>query len=147
MKTYQPKAKEISRSWHHIDVKDKVLGRVSTEIAKFLMGTHKPTYSTHMDSGDHVVVTNAKDIKVTGKKSQQKIYRSHSGYPGGLREIAYSKLLKERPENVIIHAVSGMLPDNRLKNKRLARLKVFAGAKHLYEDKFKSKEAKTLQTK
>ena len=147
MKTYQPKAKEISRFWHHVDVKDKVLGRASTEIAKFLMGTHKPTYSTHMDSGDYVVVTNAKDIKVTGKKSQQKIYRSHSGYPGGLREIAYSKLLKERPENVIIHAVTGMLPDNRLKNKRLARLKVFAGAKHSYEDKFKSKEAKTLPTK
>jgi large subunit ribosomal protein L13 len=139
-KTYQPKAKEVVRTWHLVDAKDKVLGRLSTEIAKYLMGTHKPTYSTHMDSGDFVVVTNAKAVKVTGNKANQKIYRSNSGYPGGLREIKYEKMIGTWPENVILHAVSGMLPDNRLKSKRLARLKIFANEKHNYEDKFVSKE-------
>jgi large subunit ribosomal protein L13 len=137
-KTYQPKAKEIVRNWYTVDAKDKVLGRVATEIAKLLMGKHKSTYSTHMDSGDFVVVVNAKDIRITGKKAEQKVYRTHSGYPGGLKEVSYSKMIKERPENVIIHAVFGMLPDNRLKSKRLGRLKVFAGVKHTYEDKFAS---------
>lgn len=122
-----------------MDAKDQILGRFSTEVAKRLMGKNKSTYSAHMDSGDYVVVVNAKDIKVTGRKAEQKIYRGHSGYPGGLREVKYAKMIAERPENVIIHAVSGMLPDNRLKSKRLARLKVFAGGNHKFADKFKNK--------
>lgn len=137
MKTYQPKVSEIKREWHLIDVTGKVLGRSATEIARFLMGKHKPTYSQHMDMGDYVVVVNASKITLTGKKSEQKVYYTHSGYPGGLKEIKYSKLLSEAPEKVIIHAVTGMLPDNRLKSKRLTRLKVFADDKHSYEDKFK----------
>jgi len=137
VKTYQPKAKEIVRSWHLVDVKDQILGRISTDIARYLIGKHKATYSAHMDSGDYVVVINAKDVKVTGKKSENKVYRSHSGYPGGMKVVSYSKLITERPENVIIHAVSGMIPDNRLKSKRLSRLKVFAGSDHSYKDKIK----------
>lgn len=137
VKTYQPKAKEVKRNWHLIDAKDQVLGRLSTQIAIYLMGKHKAGYSTHMDSGDYVVVINAKDIKVTGKKEEQKIYISHSGFPGGYKEVKYSKYLKENPVRIIEHAISGMLPDNRLKKKRLARLKLFADEKHTFADKFR----------
>jgi large subunit ribosomal protein L13 len=137
-KTYQPKSKDIERSWHLVDVKGKVLGRVATEIAKYLMGKHKPTYSPHMDSGDYVVVINASKVKLTGKKSLKKVYRHHSGYPGGFKSVSFSKIIDEHPERAIMYAVSGMLPDNRLKKDRLARLKVFAGGSHKYEDKFKS---------
>jgi large subunit ribosomal protein L13 len=137
MKTYQPTKSEVKRDWHLVDVKDQVLGRMATEIARFLMGKHKPTYSQHMDMGDYVVVVNASKVALTGKKSEKKIYYSHSGYPGGLKEVKYAKLLVEQPKKVIIHAVAGMLPDNRLKSKRLARLKVFISEKHTYEDKFK----------
>jgi large subunit ribosomal protein L13 len=137
MKTYQPKAKDIKRGWHLIDAKDTVLGRVSTQIAKLLMGKNKTSYSTHMDSGDFVVVVNAEKVAVTGKKASQKVYRHHSGYPGGLKEIKYVKLMKEKPERIIEHAVSGMLPDNRLKKARMARLTVVAGEKNPHEDKFR----------
>src|SRR3989344_7092324 len=136
MKTYQPKAKEVKRSWHLIDAKDKVLGRLSTEIATKLMGKHKSTYSTHMDSGDYIVLINAKEVLVTGKKESQKTYISHSGHPGGFKEVKYEKLLKENPVKIIKHAVSGMLPDNRLKDKRMRRFKIFADEKHTYQDKF-----------
>ena len=137
MKTYQPKAKEITRSWHLLDAKDKVLGRLSTEIAKFLMGKQKPAYSAHMDSGDFVVVVNCEKVFVTGKKAQQKLYRGHSGYPKGFKEVSYVKMLKEHPERIIEHAVSGMLPDNRLKRDRMARLTVVAGEDNPYKEKFK----------
>lgn len=137
MKTYQPKAKDIKRAWHLIDAKDAILGRVSTEIAKLLMGKHKASYSTHMDSGDFMVVINAEKVSVTGKKASQKLYRSHSGYPGGLKEVSYAKLAKEHPARILEHAISGMLPDNRLKKARMARLKVVVGDKNPYEDNFK----------
>lgn len=136
-KTYQPKAKEIKRQWHLMDAKDKVLGRFSTQVATFLMGKHKPGYSNHMDMGDYVVVVNAKAVKITGKKEKQKVYRSHSGYPGGFKEVKYAKLKAERPEEIIKNAVGGMLPNNRLYAKRMARLKVFSGEEHKYKDKFK----------
>lgn len=136
-KTYQPKKKEIKRSWHLIDAKDNVLGRLSTEAAKYLMGKHKPGYSTHMDSGDYVVVINAKHVKLTGNKESQKIYVHHSGYPGGYREVKVAKLRVDSPVKIIEHAVSGMLPDNRLKSKRLVRLKIFSGSEHIYAEKFK----------
>ena len=139
-KTYQPKAKDINRNWHLIDANDKVLGRLSTEIAIYLMGKHKPGYSTHMDSGDFVVVINAKNVKLTGDKENQKTYVRHSGYPGGYKEVKLSKLRSESPEKIIEHSVSGMLPDNRLKKKRLARFKVFSGENHSYNDKFVKKE-------
>lgn len=139
MKTYQPTQKEIKRQWHLFDAKDKVLGRLASEVAKILQGKHKASYSAHMDSGDLVVVINAEKVKLTGKKSQQKVYRSHSGYPGGFKEVPFAKMIAEHPDRVISHAVSGMLPDNRLKAERLKRLKVVAGEKNPYENNFKTK--------
>src|SRR4030042_2518571 len=132
MKTYQPKKKEVEREWHLVDVKGKVLGRVASDIAMKLMGKNKVDYSSHMDNGSYVVVINAKGIVVTGKKEKQKVYRSHSGYPGGFKEVKYAKMFSESPAKIIQLAVKGMLPDNRLKDKRLARLKVFSGEKHPY---------------
>ena len=136
MKTYQPTQKEIKRNWQIVDAKDEILGRTATKIATFLVGKHKPTYSTHMDSGDFVVVLNAEKIKVTGKKALQKEYISHSGYPGGLKRVSFSKMHTEHPGRVIEHAVKGMIPDNRLKRARMARLKVVIGEKNPYADKF-----------
>lgn len=126
MKTYQPKQKEINKQQHRLDAKGRVLGRLATEVATLLMGKQKASYSAHLDSGDDVVVVNAAKVVVTGRKDEQKVYRSHSGYPGGFKEVTYKKLLKEHPERIIIHAVAGMLPKNRLRDKRLAKLKVFA---------------------
>ncbi len=140
MKTYQPKAKEIGeRNWHFVDAKEAVLGRMTSGIVKFLMGKHKTNYAPHMDMGDYVVVVNARDVKITGRKDKQKVYRSHSGYPGGFKEVKYGQLISEQPEKVIQHAVRGMLPKNRLQKKRMTRLRVFADGKHPYEDKFKKK--------
>jgi large subunit ribosomal protein L13 len=136
MKTYQPKHKDIKRNWHMIDAKDEILGRMSTQIVKLLMGKHKPIYSDHMDMGDYVVVLNAQKVKVTGKKRKQKVYQKHSGYPGGFKEISFEKMITEHPERVIELAVSRMLPGNRLRDKRMRRLKVFAGADHSYKNKF-----------
>lgn len=137
MKTYQPKKKEVKREWYLVDVKGKVLGRAASDISMKLMGKNRVDYSQHMDNGSYVVVINAKDIVVTGKKEKQKVYRSHSGYPGGFKEVKYAKMFSDSPAKIIQLAVKGMLPDNRLKDKRLARLKVFSGEKHPYEDRVK----------
>lgn len=139
MKTYQPTEKEIVRGWHLVDAGGEVLGRLATRIASFLTGKGKAAYSAHMDSGDYVVVVNAAKVILTGKKASQKVYRSHSGYPGGFKEVSFKKMMTEHPERVIIHAVSGMLPKNRLRDKRLLRLKVYGGEKHPYEEKLKVK--------
>ena len=139
-KTYQPKHKDISRNWHIIDVGGEVLGRMSTQITALLMGKHKPTYSNHMDMGDYVVVVNAQKVKVTGKKREQKVYRKHSGYPGGFKEVSFEKMITEHPERVIELAVSRMLPNNRLRQKRMRRLKVHAGANHAFKAKFETKK-------
>ena len=138
IKTYQPKAKEIKRGWHLINADGEILGRLGTKAAIYLMGKHKPTYSAHLDSGDFVVIVNAEKIELTGKKKEQKIYRRHSGYPGGLKEIKFAKLIKERPTRVLELAIAGMLPDNKLKADRMSRLKVFAGEKHPYASNLKS---------
>lgn len=137
MKTYQPKAKEIKRNWHLIDAEGKVLGRIATEIAGLLIGKNKPVFSNHMDMGDFVVVINVDKLVVTGKKAKQKTYKSHSGYPGGFKEVKFEKLMNEQPQKILEHAVRGMLPDNRLKSGRMARLKLFVGSKHPYQDKFR----------
>jgi len=137
MKTFQPTQKEVTRSWHLIDAKDFVLGRLATQVATFLMGKHKADYSAHMDSGDYVVVVNATKVQTTGKKATQKVYRSHSGYPGGMKVVTYEKMMEDHPDRIISHAVSGMLPKNRLHDKRLLRLKIFEGSNHPYEEKFK----------
>ncbi len=139
MKTFQPSSKDIKRGWHLIDVQGETLGRVSTHIATLLIGKNKVSYTNHLDMGDFVVVMNAEKVKVSGNKAKDKSYKSHSGYPGGFKEVAFSKMMTEAPEKVVIHAVSGMLPDNKLKAKRLARLKVFKNENHPYKDRF-SKE-------
>lgn len=138
MKTYQPKAKDIKHKWHLVDAQGKVLGRVATHITQLLMGKNKKSYAPHMDMGDYVVVVNAAMVAVTGKKAKNKVYYRHSGYPGGLKEIKFSKLILEQPEKIIERAVYGMLPANRLRDKRVRRLKVFVGNTHPYTDKFKS---------
>ncbi len=144
MKTFQLSSKDIVRNWHLIDVKGKTLGRISTYIARLLMGKNKVIYTDHLDVGDFVVIVNASKVEVTGNKRKSKTYKSNSGYPGGFKEVSFEKMIKEAPQKVIIHAVSGMLPDNRLKSKRLARMKVFEGENHPYKDRFKedNKESK-----
>lgn len=133
--TYQPKASEIKRSWHLIDAKGMILGRIATECARFLIGKHKKTYSSHMDSGDYVVVINAKEVRVTGNKELQKTYYHHSGYPGGLSATTLRELREKSPTKIIEHAIHNMLPKNRLRSDRMTRLKVFAGSEHPYQGK------------
>lgn len=135
--TTATKASDIKRTWHLIDVKDQTLGRVSTQIAKLLMGKGKPYFVRNLDCGDYVVVINAKTVKTTGKKEEQKKYYRYSGYPGGLKVRTLSEMRDEKPEEVVIHAVKGMLPQNKLRDRMLKRLFVFAGEEHKYEDKFK----------
>ena len=136
-KTYHPTQKEVKRSWHLVNAKDQILGRMSTNIATLLMGKQKASYSPHMDSGDYVVVINAEKVELTGRKKAQKLYRGHSGYPGGFKEITFEKMSKEHPDRVISFAVKGMLPDNRLKKTRLSRLKIIVGENNPYTDKIK----------
>lgn len=122
MKTFQPKSKDIKRNRQVLDAKGKILGRLASQVSSILIGKTKPWYAPHLDSGDFVVVTNVDKLKVTGKKEENKKYYRHSGYPGGLKTTTYSKLKQEHPERILRFAVSGMLPDNRLKAPRLKRL-------------------------
>ncbi|MBP7118523.1 50S ribosomal protein L13 [Candidatus Woesebacteria bacterium] len=131
-KTYQPKASEVTRAWHLYDAKDQVLGRLASEIAMKLMGKHKPTYSAHMDSGDFVVVVNSELIAVTGRKELLKVYYGHSGYPGGFKEVAYSQVKRENPSRILELAVRRMLPVNRLRDERMARLRLVVGTENPY---------------
>ena len=134
--TQPTKVSQIKRDWHLIDVKGKILGRVSTEIARLPMGKNKPYFVKNLDCGDYVVVINAKEISITGKKEKDKIYTSYSGYPGGLRKRTLAELRHNKPEEIVRHAVSGMLPKNKLRNSLLKKLFVFRGEEHKYEDKF-----------
>ena len=137
MKLTQPtKLKDIKRHWHKFDVAGQILGRSATQIAQLLMGKSKPYFVRHLDCGDYVVVINAGKVAVTGKKLTQKIYTSYSGYPGGLKKENLAHLLQRRPTQVVFHAVSGMLPKNKLRDKMLTRLYVFADEKHPYQKKF-----------
>lgn len=124
------------RVWHLVDVKGQILGRVSTRIARLLIGKDKPEFVPYLDLGDYVVVVNAGKIRVTGKKETDKIYYRHSGYPGGLKSETLGELRKRRPEEIIRRAIKGMLPKNKLQKERLKRLHVFAGAEHSFKDKF-----------
>ncbi|MGI5828135.1 MAG: 50S ribosomal protein L13 [Patescibacteria group bacterium] len=135
MNTKPVKKTEIKRSWHHIDVKGKVLGRISSEIAQLLIGKHKPYFTPNLDCGDYVVITNAEKIKVTGRKAKQKIYSRHSNYPGGLKQVTFKQQLDKDPTKIITRAVKNMLPKNRLQSERMSRLKVFAGENHPYLEK------------
>jgi large subunit ribosomal protein L13 len=136
MKTFSPTPKDVKREWHLIDANDQILGRLSTKIAGLLMGKGKATFSNHMDMGDYVVVINAEKIMVTGRKASQKVYITHSGYPGGFKSKKYSMMMEQHPERIIEHAVAGMLPINRLRDPRMLRLKVVAGDKNPYEKEF-----------
>ncbi len=127
MSTNKLSAKNIRRETHTIDASGKILGRLATEVATILMGKKKPQFVPYLDTGDFVVVTNAKDIKVTGKKWKYKTYTRHSGYPGGLKVETFDKMLTRKPEYIIEHAVKGMLPHNRLGSQMIKKLKVFAG--------------------
>lgn len=140
--TTTPKIKDVKREWHVIDVKGKVLGRESTQIAKLLMGKGKPHFVRNLDVGDYVVVINAKEVKLTGKKETQKNYYNFSGYPGGLRVRTLAEVRATKPEEIIHRSVKGMLPQNRLRDKMLKRLKVFEGSEHSFADKFSKKADK-----
>lgn len=130
MGTYSAKKEEIQRSWHVVDANGKTLGRLASVVASVLKGKTKPVFTKHVDTGDFVIVVNAEKIHLTGKKLDQKTYYSHSGYPGGLKSITAGKLLKSKPEDVLIKAVEGMLPKTRLGKQMLSKLKVYAGEKH-----------------
>jgi len=134
--TASTKSSEIQRAWHHVDVKDQTLGRIATDIAHKLMGKAKPYFVRNLDCGDYVVVTNAATVRVTGKKEVKKSYYRHSMYPGGLKAARLEEVRAKKPEDIIIHAVKGMLPQNKLRASMLKRLYVFAGEDHKYEAKF-----------
>jgi len=134
--TKSTKIKEIKRQWHLIDVDGKILGRSASDIALLLMGKAKTNFVRNLDCGDYVVVVNAKNIKVTGKKENLKNYYRHSGYPGGFKSETYLELENRKPGEVIRHAVAGMLPQNKLKALMLKRLYIFQDAEHTYKDKF-----------
>jgi len=136
MKTYQPKSSEIKREWHLLDAQEKIVGRLTTEIVGFLLGKHKISYSKHIDVGDFVVVLNVEKVKFSGKKEEAKLYRSHSGYPGGFKEINPKNLREKHPERIIEKAVFGMLPANRLRKTRMSRLKLIVGEENPFVDKF-----------
>ena len=130
MKTYTAKANEIQREWRVVDADGATLGRLATQVAAILRGKHRASFSPHLDTGDPVIIVNAARIRVTGKKLQDKMYVRHSGYPGGFRSETLERLLQRRPEEVIRRAVRGMLPQNRLGEKMIRKLHVYAGAEH-----------------
>ena len=130
VKTYSQKPTEVSRRWILIDASQAPLGRVATQIAKYLIGKYKPNYTPHIDGGDYVVVINAKDTVVTGHKETDKIYYRHSGFPGGIKDAALAEVREKYPERIIENAVRGMLPKNKLSPERMKRLRVFAGSDH-----------------
>ena len=130
MRTYSPKPHEIQRAWHVVDAEGLVLGRMATEVARILRGKHKPMYTPHTDTGDHVIIVNADKVVLTaGKAEKKKVYR-HSGYPGGLKEVTFADALARKPEDAVRRVVRGMLPKNRLGRKMLSKLKIYAGPTH-----------------
>ena len=133
MKSYIAKPAEVQRNWYLVDAEGKTLGRLATEIATILRGKHKPTFTPHVDGGDFVVVVNASKVVLTGKKLDQKYYRYHTGYVGGLKEISYREMMEKKPCEVIKHAVKGMLPKNTLGKDMLKKLYVYADAEHGHE--------------
>jgi large subunit ribosomal protein L13 len=133
MKTYSAKPKDVRREWFVVDATDKILGRLATEVARRLRGKHKPEYTPHIDTGDHIVVVNADKIRVTGNKLEDKVYHRHTGYPGGIRSVVLKDLLAQHPERVIEKAVKGMLPKNPLGRSMFKKLHVYAGTDHKHQ--------------
>ncbi len=132
MKTFVAKPAEVQRKWYVVDAEGKTLGRLASEIAKILRGKHKPIYTPHVDTGDYVIVVNAEKIHVTGNKRQDKMYRWHTGYMGGLKERNFQEMITRQPEKVMMQAVKGMLPKNSLGRQMLKKLRVFAGPEHTH---------------
>ncbi len=130
IKTHYTKPSEVEAQWHIVDAEGLVLGRLATRIASILRGKHKPTYSQSVDTGDHVVVVNAEKVVLTRTKGDQKVYRHHTGYPGGLKETTFNEMVAKHPDRVIESAVRGMLPKSRLGRAQLKKLKVYAGPEH-----------------
>ncbi len=133
MKTPFPSQKEVVRRWHLLDARDAVLGRLASQAAVLLMGKHKPDYTPFLDVGDHVIVINAAHVRLTGRKEEQKVYRHHTGYPGGLKEIPLRKLRAARPARIVYDAIAGMLPKTKLGKRMLRKLRVYAGDKHPHQ--------------
>jgi len=133
MSTMAAKLADIKREWHLIDLKGKVLGRAATDIASKLIGKAKPNYTPNIDCGDYVVVINAELVEVTGNKRQDKLYQHHSMHPGGFKEINFNDLMAKNPQEIILHAIQGMLPKNKLRDPRINRLKIFVGSDHPYQ--------------
>ncbi|HHZ02998.1 MAG TPA: 50S ribosomal protein L13 [Tissierellia bacterium] len=130
MKSFLAKPNEVERAWYVVDAEGKTLGRLATEVAKLLRGKHKAIYTPSVDTGDYVIVVNAEKVVLTGKKYDQKLYRRHSQYPGGLKEVTYRNLVSRKPTDPVYLAVKGMLPKNKLERKMLKKLKVYAGPEH-----------------
>jgi large subunit ribosomal protein L13 len=133
MKTSIPSLEGLTREWHVIDAEEAVLGRIASKAAKILMGKHKPTYTPFLDTGDHVIVVNAAKVKLTGNKEEQKLYRRHSGYPGGLTETQARKVRASRPTRMVEEAVQGMLPKSKLGKQMYRKLQVYAGPTHPHQ--------------
>lgn len=130
MKTYSQKASEVQRDWYVVDATDQTLGRLATQIAVLLRGKHKPTFSPNLDGGDFVVVVNAEKVHLTGRKTEQKMYYRHSGYPGGFKQIPFKRMMANHPDRILRFAVKGMLPKTRLGRQQITKLKIYSGAKH-----------------
>jgi large subunit ribosomal protein L13 len=133
VKTFSPRPRDIERRWFVIDADGAVLGRLASEVAKILRGKHKPIFAPHMDTGDHVIVVNARGVRLTGGKEDKKVYVRHSGYPGGLNRVAFSRMIDKRPVQVVEKAITGMLPKNRLGRQMARKLAVYEGATHPHE--------------
>lgn len=137
MGTYFPKGRDVTalaqEKWYLVDARGQVLGRLASRVAGLLIGKHKPSWSPHLDCGDHVVVVNARHIRLTGRKLDQKVYRWHSGYPGGLKEVSARSLYQRKPEAMVREAIVGMLPKNKLHKRRARKLRVYANGEHLHQ--------------
>ncbi|MEE2682634.1 MAG: 50S ribosomal protein L13 [Actinomycetota bacterium] len=133
MSTFTPKKSEIQRSWHLVDAEGLILGRMATEVAQLLRGKHKPTYASHIDTGDHVIVVNADKVILTSDKAEKKMVYHHTGFPGGIRSASYGTLLEKKPAEIVRQSIRGMLPKNRLGRKQLSKLQVYAGPTHPHE--------------
>lgn len=130
MSSFIQKPADVTRKWYVVDAEGKTLGRMASEVAAILRGKNKPTYTPHVDGGDYVIIINAEKVQVTGKKRKEKIYKRHTGYPGGLREVTFEKLQAKHPEEIIRHAVKGMMPNGKLGRQMFKKLKVYVGPEH-----------------
>jgi len=143
MKSYMARPLEVERKWYVVDAEGKHLGRLATEIVRVLRGKNKPQYTPHVDVGDFVVVVNADKVAVTGRKAEQRVYRRHSGYPGGMKETSYEQMLARKPTEVLRKAVYGMMPKTRLARKQFKKLKIYAGPEHPHS----AQDPQTLEVK